>query len=431
MGHEVEVIDCPALNYDYKRLRSGISLFDPDLIGVTSLTQTYPSALKSAAIAKDACPNALIVLGGSHATYMDKETLRLEQGVDVVVRREGEMTLQDLARNFNDKERFKEIRGITYRENGEILRTPDRPFIQDLDSLPFPAYDLIRLSEYGTSRRRHFCMISSRGCPFRCAFCVMRLMDGGRLRTRSAKNVVDEMEYIEDLGAASFSFCDETFTLNETRVLDICREIRNRRIDLPWDCQTRVDRVSEEIFSEMKRAGCHYVGFGVESGSQKMLDIMRKGIRVEQIEKAVLLAKRAGLLVGTDMMLGYPGETIDTIKQSLHFIEKVRPDTVLLTFCTPYPGTEYYRLVKDLGWKMSTDWKSYDVVTPVFENPELSGETLLSMKSKFYEQWYSTEYFFKYILKYVLKRNFYTSTITRSAAGYKIRRWKLKFGMRA
>ena len=430
MGHEVKIIDCPAFNWDYERLKKEISSFSPDLIGISSLTQTYPAALKSAAAAKDACPIALVVLGGSHVTYMDTETLRLEQGVDVVVRGEGEMTLQDLASNFNDKGKFKEISGITYRKNGEIHKNPDRPFIEDLDSLPFPAYDLIDLSQYGTPKNKHFSMLTSRGCPFKCTFCVMRLMDGSQLRSRSTKNVVDEMEYIKNLGATSVSFCDETFTFNKKGVLDICTEIRKRRINLPWDCQTRVDQVSEDVLSEMKKAGCHYVGFGVESGSQKMLDTMRKGIKIEQAEKAVQLAKRTGLLVGVNMMVGYPGETPDTIKESLHFIKKANPDTVFFMICTPYPGTEYYKLVTDLGWKLDTDWKSYDVVTPVFENPEMSGETLVGIRREFYDQYYSTRYLFKCVLNHALKRNFYTSTLARSVVSYKIRSLKQKLGMR-
>ncbi len=181
--------------------------------------------------------------------------------------------------------------------------------------------------------------------------------------------------------------------------------------------------VSREILSEIKRAGCQLICFGVESGSQEILNAMRKGITIEQSERAVQLAKEAGLLVAVGLMLGYPGETLDTIRQTLRFIRRVKPGIVYLNFATPFPGTEFYSYVKSLGWELSKNWESYDVVTPVFENPDLSGETLLTVRGRFYREWYSIGYFFKHLLK----RNFYSRTMARFAVDYMIRRVKSKF----
>jgi anaerobic magnesium-protoporphyrin IX monomethyl ester cyclase len=281
-GYEVTVIDCPALEIDLKQLKTKLASINPDVVGITSMTPTIQSALLSAATAKEACPDAMVVLGGPHATFMDEQVLNEEEAVDVVVRGEGEETLLELAKTVSNPKGLNRIQGITFRNNGQTVRTPTRPFIKNLDELPRPAYKHFPLEKYRLFGRRMLPILTSRGCPSQCSFCTTARMFGKAFRARNPKNIVDELAWLRDVhGADAFSFYDDTFTLDKKRALKICEEIRNREIGLPWDCQTRVSVVSEEILLKMREANCQQVFFGVESGCQKILDAVHKGTTVE------------------------------------------------------------------------------------------------------------------------------------------------------
>ena len=232
---------------------------------------------------------------------------------------------------------------------------------------------------------------------------------------------MDELEWLRDMhGADAFTFYDDTFTLDKKRALKICEEIKNREIGLPWDCQTRVNQVSKEILGKMRGANCQQVFFGVESGCQKILDAMKKGTSVEQNEKAIRLAKDAGLLVAMSVIIGYPGETPNMLKQTIDLIRKTEPDDVYLCVATPYPGTELRSLVEDMGWTMSNDWRLYDTITPVFENPNLSAEEIRKLRRTFYDSFYSP----KYILRHLFKGNFYSRVMARTALNHIL--WRIR-----
>jgi radical SAM superfamily enzyme YgiQ (UPF0313 family) len=426
-GHDVKVLDCAALEIDHEELRAKLSSLEPNVVGITAVAHTIMSAILSARMLKEACPNATVVLGGPHATFMDEEILRGNSDVDVVVRGEGEETMLDLVRcvSAGGLKNLHEVAGITFRKGQRIVRTRDRPLIQDLDQLPYPAYKYFPLSKYRVSGRLIFPIITSRGCPYQCTFCVASQMFGKAFRARSIRNVVDELEWLRDeYSADAFTFYDDTFTLDLERALKICEEIKNREIGLPWNCQTRVDHVSEKVLAKMREAGCELVYFGVESGSQKILDAMKKGTTVEQNEKAIKLAKEAGLIVVISAIVGYPGETEETLKQTINFIKKTEPDDAFLCIATPYPGTELYNLVKENDWKMLPDWSLYDTTTPVFENPSISKGKIMEMREKFYNEFYSPIY----ILRHILKGKFYNRFFARIALSHLI--WRIRSGLR-
>jgi anaerobic magnesium-protoporphyrin IX monomethyl ester cyclase len=230
---------------------------------------------------------------------------------------------------------------------------------------------------------------------------------------------------ITNYGADAVSFYDDTLTLDKNRIIKLFEEIKNRSIDIPWDCQTRVDQVSREILKGMKEANCQQVLFGVESGSQKILSLMKKGTTVEQNEKAIKLAKEAGLFVAISVIIGYPGETSETLEQTFNFIKKVKPDDVYVCIATPYPGTELRSLIENMGWKISNDWSLYDTVTPVFENPLLPTEEITRIRAKFYDDFYSP----LYVITHMFKKNLYSQIMARTAANHFI--WRLRsIGMR-
>lgn len=421
-GYGVMVLDCPALKMTYKNIEEEIRRFEPDMVGITSVSATFSSALAVARTIKESYPPALIVFGGPHVTIMDEQILREQKEVDVIVRGEGEQTVVDLARCVSGLKNINEVAGITFRKNGQIVRTPDRPFIQNLDELPPPAYHYFPLRKYRIFGKLGLPMMTSRGCPLQCTFCLVPRIAGTDFRVRKVKNVVNELEWIRDEYKPDFiTFNDDIFTYSKERVLDFCSEIKERKIKLPWDCQTRADRISKEILAKMKAANCQLVSFGVESGCQKILDAMRKGTTVQQNESAIKWAKEIGLSVAVSLIVGYPGETKESLKQTFDFIRKAEPDDVYLYLATPYPNTELRDLVKDMGWKIPQDWDKFEMQTPAFENIGLPFEKINNKREIFYNQLYSPSY----ILRQTFKGTIYSKIMVENALHQFLWRMKL------
>jgi radical SAM superfamily enzyme YgiQ (UPF0313 family) len=360
---------------------------------------------------------------------MDQKILKEENSVDIVVRGEGELTLQELAQNEIIPKNLQKIKGITFRNDNKIIQTPERPFIQNLDDLPLPAYEYVPLEKYRIHGKIHLPIMTSRGCPFQCSFCVASEIFGARFRARSCKNVVDELEWLRDEhGANAISFQDDTLTFDRKRILDICTEIVKRKINLPWGCQTRVDQVTKEVLSKMKKASCNLVSFGIESGCQKILDAVKKKITISQAQRAIKWAKDEELFVAVSTIMGYPGETKEMMHQTLELIRKIEPDDAWLCIATPYPGTDLRKLVEKKGWKISSNWTHYDTMHPVFENPNLPSEELAEMRTKFYNNLYSPKYIFRQIIKGYFKGNYYSQLMAKTAAGYLL--WRIRSKIR-
>jgi anaerobic magnesium-protoporphyrin IX monomethyl ester cyclase len=423
-GHEVTVIDCPAQKMTHEDLKREIAKLQPDIVGITACTCTFPSVLQSASASKEAYPEAFTVLGGPHATVLDEQTLSEQKDVDCIVRHEGELTILELAEHIsgNLPKNLEEIDGITFRKNGKIVRTPDREFIQDLDSLPWPAYKFFDVEKYRYLGKLIFPIMASRGCTGNCTFCPGDDLLGRLVRKRSPKDVVDEIEWLQnELKADAFSFYDPTFTYDKKWVSEICDEMIKRKINLPWDCFTRVDCVSKPLFAKMKQANCQIVGLGVESNSQKILNAMRKGTTTKQNEQAAKDAKEVGLAFVIFLLIGYPGETVETFKETLAFVRKAMPDDVAISFATPHPHTRLYEIVKENGWKISDDWSRFDNITAVFENPSFPAKKMIEARRKLFNQFYSPSN----IIRQSLKRTYYSRLMARTALNYQLTRIKL------
>jgi radical SAM superfamily enzyme YgiQ (UPF0313 family) len=423
-GFAVTVIDCPPLNVTYEALKREITHIKPDIVGITSVTVTFSSAVQTARVVKEAHPQTLTVMGGPHVTVLDEQTISEQQEVDVVVRGEGEQTMLELASlvSKSDLKNLHEIDGLTFRKNAQIIRTRDRGFIQNLNELPYPAYKYFPLNKYKLFGKLILPIITSRGCAFSCTFCLAPRMGGRRFRARSPKNVVDELEWSKAAYAPdAFTFHDETFTHDKQRVLAICEEIKSRKINLPWDCSTRVDRISPDLLAKMREANCQLVSFGVESGSQGMLNAMKKGTTIKQNAEAIKWVKEAGIAVTISVIIGYPGETKDTLEQTLEFIRRTEPDDVHMSLATPYPGIELSELVKELGWKTPEEWSQCDMQLPAIQNPYLPID-FKETRREFYSQFYSPSY----ILSKQLRGNFYCKIMARSALNNFLWRIKLR-----
>ncbi|NLE04190.1 MAG: radical SAM protein [Crenarchaeota archaeon] len=418
-GHKVTVIDCQAEKLDYNTFREQIAKNPSDIIGVTATTLLYKSAMKLINIAKEVHPQAVTLLGGSHGTFWDENALKEYPSLDIVIRREGERTLIELIEKLESQSSLDKVLGITYRDSDKIVRNEDRPFIEDLDSLPFPAHHLMKLEKLKHNGKLLVPLMSSRGCVFWCDFCSTVRMFGRGYRMRSPKNVVDEMQMVhEKLGVDQVTFYDDAFSVDRNRVIKICEELRTRKLDILWDCGTRVDMVDRELMKTMKDAGCIAVWMGVESGSETMLRAMNKKINLDQTRQAFKTAQKIGLITIANVVLGFPGETEQTAKETVNFLKQINPDDVGFYIATPYPGTPMYEQVVQKGWLKITDFDKYDTAGPTFETPQLSMEKIEKIRYKAYQDFYLRP---TYVLKMLRKGGTYGKAAVKTSAAYALR----------
>ncbi|TRO54887.1 radical SAM protein [Candidatus Bathyarchaeota archaeon] len=424
-GHAITVIDCQAEKLTYEAFRERVRRTPSDVVGVTATTLLYKSAMKLVNISKQEHPQAITMLGGSHGTFWDINALNEYPSLDIVVRKEGEITFTELLNKLQTKNSLKNVLGITFRsKEGKIVRTEDRPFLKDLDSLPFPAHNLLPLDALKRMGKVLFPLITSRGCVFWCDFCSTVRMFGRGYRWRSPKNVVDEMEMIHDnYGTNQFTFYDDAFTVNRERAIKICEELHARKLDLIWDCGTRVDMVDRELLKTMHDAGCIAVWLGVESGSEVILGAMNKGIKLEQTRRAYKTAHEVGLMTIANVVIGFPGETEQTAKATIKFVKELNPDDVGFYVATPYPGTPMYEQVKKNGWLRVTDFDKYDTAGPTFETPWLTMDKLSEIRYKAYQDFYLR---LGYVLKMMRRGGTYGISAVKTSAAYALRAMHIK-----
>ena len=427
-GYNVNVIDCQALKLTLNEVENELHKRQPDIVGLTSTTLTYKPALEIIKVAKKALPNCLTIIGGSHVTFWDDEALEECPQLDVVVRKEGENTLLELVQRLEAGKGFGDVLGITYRKDGKIVKNADRPYIEDLDSLPYPAFHLFPLKQFNKYGNIIFPVMTSRGCVFWCEFCTAVRMFGRKYRMRSPKKVVDEIEYLyKKYGEKQYTFYDDAFTVDQARTKEICNEILRRGLNIKWDCETRVDMVTKDLLQKMKEAGCIAVWYGVEAGSQKVRDAMKKGISTQQTLNAFKWTQEAGLIAVASIILGFPGETRETAWESVKLLKKINPDEIGIYIATPYPGTPMYDHVKKMGWLKISDFNKYDTATPIFESPTMSMEELREIHDKAHQSFYIRPI---YVLRAFSKGGVYGYSTTRTALAWLRRSIASKLGFR-
>lgn len=327
----------------WQEIRKVVEKFEPDLVGITALTGTYKSAEMIAEIVKSHDPKITLVIGGVHPMILPDEVTNNKM-FDLVVRGEGENTFLEIARG----EKKENILGLTYRDdNGTVVHNLERPFIKDLDTIPFPARDLY-INE--TESMDYGYIMTGRGCPFQCTYCASKKIWNRQARFRSEQNVIDELKYVlKTFGTRSFYFIDDTFTLDRKRAKKICQMIIDEGMDIEWICDTRVDTLDEELLNLMKRSGCNRVKIGVESGSDRILKKIKKGINKDQIRRAVSLIRKAGIDFTIYLMIGFPTETDEEVHETIDFARELNPKYYSLSILAPYPGTEIYEDVIGSG----------------------------------------------------------------------------------
>lgn len=422
-NHEIEILDTLAENIGYSELAGVIRQKSPDLVGITAMTFTLIDVIKTAQIVKSVSNKIKVVLGGPHASIYPVETVSLKE-VDFVVSGEGEKAFLALVENIGNHKNLSAIKGVFFKNGKTIIGKEQSEFIDDLDSLPFPARDLVPYKKYNSilsKKNPVTTMFTSRGCPFTCNFCDRPHM-GRRFRARSAKNVVDEMEACQKMGIEEIFVYDDTFTVDKKRVLAICDEIRRRRLNIDWDIRARVDTVDEEVLKSLKEANCVRIHYGVEAGTNKILKILNKGITLEEVEKAFRLTKKYGISTLAYFMIGSPTETREDIFETISFARKLKPDYVHVTITTPFPATTLYKMALEEGLYDKDFWQEFATdpskgVASRYWERELSKQDLFDLLKLAYKSFYTRP---SYIFSNILKIRSFNEALKKMRLGFKI-----------
>ena len=403
-GHYVSIFDFAAMNLDIESSKQKLREFDPDIVGITSTTPAIYDAYEIARVTKEINESSIVMIGGPHVTFLPSYTLRNCPHIDAVVRGEGEETFRETLRALEREFRvdsLRGIRGITYRDpSGEIKENEQRPLIRDLDSLPIPAYDLIEWDLYRVGKLRYGVIMSSRGCPFNCIFCSSSLQFGSKWRAHSVRRVIEEIRILrEDFGIREIEFLDDTFTLNRKRAREICDEIVREGMDISWSASSRVNTLDGETANSMRRAGAHTVYLGIESGTQRVLDFIGKGITVSQAVDAVKTALKSGLQVLGSFVIGFPIERREDIERTVSFAKSLGLKYAQFTVATPYPGTRLWDFALKNNLIATLNWRLYTTVNVVMRSFHLKMSQIQRMLLKAYLTFYlRPSYFLKDLL---------------------------------
>lgn len=369
-----------------------IRIKKPKLVGITFTTPLFAESVRLAEIIKGIDKTIILVAGGPHATTFPGDVLK-NSSFDVVAVGEADFIITKLLNSP-----FKEIDGIVFKAGSEIIATPEAERMDNLDNLPFPAWHLYDLNKYNRPSLSNKAsppgyLETSRGCPWGCVFCNKNIQ-GKKFRPKSVKRVVDEIAYMLKAGFKEINFLDDTFSTDLNRAKLICEEIIRRGLKFPWHPLNgmRVDRVDRELFLLMKQSGCYKVSFGIESGNQEILDRINKGTKLEQVIRAVKLAKAEGFETFGYFMLGLPGETESTMKETVRFAKRLKLDMAKFNITIPLPGTEIFKEWDEKGCIKTKDWAKYNFYAPyeaIYEHPTVPHAIL----NKYYRNAYLAFYF--------------------------------------
>lgn len=366
--------------------------FNPDIVVVNTSFPSIDSDSACAEAIKTACPEALVVGVGVFFALLDEGALDGRPGFDVGITGEPESTFEAVLEAVSSGRPAREMPGLSWRQDGTARHGGPRPFVQDLDTLPFAARDLLRNDAYRLPHTgRPFTLVNiARGCPYPCTFCIAPVYYGRRLRRHSLDYVLDEIAHCrDDLGLEDFLFWEEIFTLDRRFGVALCEALIDRGWKIRWATTTRADCVDEELLRLMKRAGCTLLGLGIESASQEILDNVKKRERVEDIRHAVALARKVGLPTMGHFIFGLPGETPDTARHTIAYGIELGLDYMQCYAAVPYPKTALGELAREHGWILSDRWAEYDfggrsIMHVGTIEPEAVDEARRTMFKRFY-----------------------------------------------
>lgn len=395
----VQILDLKVTPLTSDQFIEKLRVFQPDMIGISATTPTIKEAWDIAETTKKNLPTSIVVLGGVHPTVMPEESLN-KPFIDAIAHGEGEYTFIDLCLY----DTFADIQGISYKKNGKIIHNPNRPPIQNLDELPFPAYHLLDIKKYHPPLGNYkqlpsMIMLTTRGCPGRCTFCYSGIKEKN-IRTRSAENIIAEIQYLKKhYGIKEISFYDDVFTLFKDKVRKLCQTLINEHYNITWTCMTRINLVDEEILRLMKKAGCHQICYGIESADETILKNIQKDLNLAQARDVIAMTKRVGIRTRISLMFGNPGETEETMQKTINFALETNPDIVMFNVATAYPGTEMHTWAKQHGLLTEKPWTEYDMGQYTLQLPNVSEAQVQTYYKRAYKQFYFRP---RYILQRLL-----------------------------
>lgn len=407
---KVDILDTFALDLSWKQIIEKIKNYNAEIFGSSCLTSTLREVVFLSKIIKKFHPHSIFIIGGTHPTAEPIQTISNYPDIDIIGIGEGEYTVLELheyiakfynynkpfnKQNSNFYEKLLEIKGIVFKHPTKgIIKTNERPFIENLDEIPYPAYHLLPNDKYAPPSKfpmikPYSSIITVRGCPYNCIFCAAKIICGRKLRERSIENIRGELKLLkEKYNIKNLWINDSTFTIKRKRSIEVSKILSE--YNFKWACNTRVDFVDPILLQFLNRCGCNVIEYGFESGLEKVLKKLKKQITPIQIKKAVEWTKKAGILISGAFMIGIPGDTYKSVKQSLKFARSLNPDFFSLAILTPYPGTEIYDIAKEKGYlaEKFVDYRSPKHFKPVINLPTISNQELsnlwLNSNLKFY-----------------------------------------------
>lgn len=392
---EVKILDSQFETTGFEGIRKTIASFAPDVVGIQAMTFTLIDAIMTADIVKEIKPETHVTIGGPHCNIFPEETLAL-RSVDSIVLNEGEITFTNLLRALKERRPLSQVQGIGYKErDGTVRFTPRVPLLDDLDQLPHPARTLLPYEKYFSVLSKYApvtTMMTSRGCPYQCVFCDRPYL-GKEFRSRSALNVVEEMQECIELGIQEIMIYDDTFSIHKQRVHEICDEIVRRELPVKWDIRTSVNAVDDKLLHNLARAGCQRIHYGIESGNKEIQTIIKKFLDLDRVQHAVKVTKGLGMETLGYFMIGNATETREQMEQTIEFARRVGVDYAHISIHTPFPATESYRMGFEKGMYRTDFWKEFarnprpDFAPPVWDEV-LSREELIEVMYLFYRRFY-------------------------------------------
>lgn len=403
-GYAVGLVDALALDMTDEDICRYIAANKPKVVGLSALTSMFHRALVLTSAIKQQFPKILTIIGGQHATIIGEEIFSQTSCFDIIVSGEGELTTLELMNIYKDigydREELmhsplvEQIKGLIFKKNEAIIRTPHREPIADIDSLPFPARDLLPMEKYiplpnQYKRLPTVHMVTTRGCPYPCSFCSASAVFGKRIRQLSPQRVIDEIRHVmKEYGANEISFWNDAITINKDWMIEFCEMILSEGLDITWTCYGHINTVTKEVLLKMKEAGCFNIFYGYESGEQGLLDTIDKGTTLDKIRQVNQWTKEAGIEIRASFMLGLPGETPELARKTIDFAIELEPDYAQFSLTTPYPGTALWKQVKEYG-NLTTDFSEYHGWSAVFlPYGYKDREELLSMEKEAMKRFY-------------------------------------------
>lgn len=388
--YRVGLIDCIANRMDWPGFETQVRAGRPEFIVTNVISSILSNDARVADVARTVGARTIAI--GPHVTALPGETLRDYPNLDFVIMGEAEASLRELVDSVKEGKNLEDVKGIGFRrDNGTVKVNELRPEIENLDDLPYPRHDLLPLDKYRLPfiGKRYTFVMTSRGCPYNCTFCRSPVMWGRKFRQRSPDSIIGELKELKKLGVKNIIFHSDTFTLDKKWLVELCRKMVEEKLGIRWMTNSRADTVDPEMLGWMRRAGCWMIAYGFESGSQKVLDNVKKGITIQQIRDSARWTEEAGIKVWGYFIIGLPGETKESIEATIKLSKELPLYNANFAVGAPYPGTDFYNLVSEQGWLISTDWEDFDQnYSAIVSYDNLSSEDIIEGIRRAYRAWY-------------------------------------------